>query len=215
MSGPVRIAIFDDHPLFREGVSRSIAEVGGFHIVCQGATAAEAEAHAAIGQQDIFLLDISMPGGGLEVAAKILARTPSQKIVILTASEADADVARALEIGVSGYVVKGVGAKALAEILRSVAAGERYVSPTLSARLLTDLMHQNKAKTDLVSQLSEREAGVLKIVAEGLSNKEVAIRLGLQEKTVKHHMTQVLTKLNVRNRTEAAILLHQSRNRDI
>jgi DNA-binding NarL/FixJ family response regulator len=215
MSGPVRIAIFDDHPLFREGVSRSIAEVGGFHIVGQGATAAEAEALAASGQQDIFLLDISMPGGGLEAAARILARTPSQKIVILTASEADADVARALEIGVCGYVVKGVGANTLAEILRSVAAGERYVSPTLSARLLTDLMHQNQAKTDLVSQLSEREAGVLKIVAEGLSNKEVAIKLGLQEKTVKHHMTQVMTKLNVRNRTEAAILLHQSKSRDL
>ncbi|MBZ9675790.1 LuxR C-terminal-related transcriptional regulator [Mesorhizobium sp. ES1-1] len=215
MSGPVRIAIFDDHPLFREGVSRSIAEVGGFLIVGQGATAAEAEAHAASGEQDIVLLDISMPGGGLEAAARILAKAPSQKIVVLTASEVDADVARALAIGVRGYVVKGVGANTLAEILRGVAAGERYVSPTLSARLLTDLMHQNKGKTDLVSQLSEREAEVLNIVAEGLSNKEVAIKLGLQEKTVKHHMTQVMTKLKARNRTEAAILLHQSKKRDL
>lgn len=215
MTAAVRITIVDDHPLFREGVARSLLEIGGFEIVGEGANAADALALADDSEQGIMLLDISMPGGGLAAAAKILARNPLQKIVILTASEAHADVAQALRIGVCGYVVKGVVSKSLAEILHSVAAGERYVSPTLSARLLTGVMQPDKGKAHLVSQLSDREAGILKIVAEGLSNKEVAIKLGLQEKTIKHHMTQVLTKLNVRNRTEAVVLLLHSTDRDV
>lgn len=215
MAAVVHITIVDDHPLFREGVSRSLVEMGGFEIVGEGSNATDAVALAESSRQGIMLLDISMPGGGLAAASKILANNPLQKIVILTASEAHADVAQAVRIGVCGYVMKGIDSKSLADILRSVAAGERYVSPTLSASLLSGLMQPNNGKADLISQLSDREAEILKIVAEGLSNKEVAIKLGLQEKTIKHHMTQVLTKLNVRNRTEAAVLLLQSNDRDI
>jgi len=132
---------------------------------------------------------------------------------MVTVSGANADVTQALNAGVRGYVLKGVGSKMLAEILRDVASGQSYVSPTLSARLLSNLLQPEKRKIDPLGQLTGREAEILQLVAEGLSNKEVARRLALQEKTVKHHMTHVLAKLNVRNRTEAALLIHGAKER--
>lgn len=214
MSTPIRIAIVDDHPLFREGVARSLGEIGGFELVGEGASAEDAERLVRASTPDILLLDISMPGGGLNALAGILSAVPDQKIVMLTVSETNADVAQALKAGARGYVLKGVGSKALAEILRDVANGQSYVSPSLSARLLSDLLQPAGSKPDPLAQLTGREAEILNLVAEGLSNKEVAARLSLQEKTVKHHMTRVLAKLNVRNRTEAALLMHEARERN-
>jgi len=214
VSTSIRIAIVDDHPLFREGVARSLGEIGGFELVGEGANAEDAERLARASTPDILLLDISMPGGGLNALAGILSAIPDQKIVMLTVSETNADVAQALKAGARGYVLKGVGSKALAEILRDVASGQSYVSPSLSARLLSDLLQPTGSKPDPLSQLTGREAEILKLVGEGLSNKEVAARLSLQEKTVKHHMTRVLAKLNVRNRTEAALLMHEARERN-
>ncbi|AZO24630.1 MULTISPECIES: response regulator transcription factor [unclassified Mesorhizobium] len=213
MTAPIRIAIVDDHPLFREGVARSLGEIGGFELVGEGASAEDAERLVRASAPDILMLDISMPGGGLNALASILAAAPEQKIVMLTVSETNSDVAQALKAGARGYVLKGVGSKSLAEILRDVATGQSYVSPTLSARLLSDLLQPTGRKPDPLSQLTGREAEILKLVAEGLSNKEVAARLALQEKTVKHHMTRVLAKLNVRNRTEAALLMHEAKDR--
>jgi DNA-binding NarL/FixJ family response regulator len=214
VSTSIRIAIADDHPLFREGVARSLGEIGGFELVGEGASAEDAERLVRASTPDILLLDISMPGGGLNALASILSATPEQKVVMLTVSETNADVAQALKAGARGYVLKGVGSKALAEILRDVANGQSYVSPSLSARLLSDLLQPTGSKPDPLAQLTGREAEILKLVAEGLSNKEVAARLSLQEKTVKHHMTRVLAKLNVRNRTEAALLMHEARERN-
>jgi two-component system, NarL family, nitrate/nitrite response regulator NarL len=216
MIGPIRIAIIDDHPLFREGVTRSLSEIGGFEMAGEGATAQDAERIVSTVRPDILLLDISMPGGGLAAVASILASHPAQKIVMLTVSEANADVTKALNAGVRGYVLKGVGSRALADILRNVAAGESYLSPMLSARLLSDLQSQQPTDgiADRLRQLTGRQTEILRLVAEGLSNKEVALRLELQEKTVKHHMTGVLSKLNVRNRTEAALMMRESRDRD-
>ncbi|RUX24981.1 response regulator transcription factor [Mesorhizobium sp. M7A.F.Ca.US.011.01.1.1] len=216
MTGTIRIAIVDDHPLFREGVTRSLSEIGGFEMVGEGATAQDAERLAATVRPDILLLDISMPGGGLTAVASILASHPAQKIVMLTVSEANADVTKALNAGVNGYVLKGVGSRGLADILRNVAAGESYLSPTLSARLLSDLQSQQPTDgmAERLRQLTDRQTEILRLVAEGLSNKEVALRLELQEKTVKHHMTGVLSKLNVRNRTEAALMMRELRDRD-
>ena len=216
MIGTIRIAIVDDHPLFREGVTRSLSEIGGFEIVGEGATAQDAERIASTVQPDLLLLDISLPGGGLAAVATILADHPAQKIVMLTVSEANADVTKALNAGVQGYILKGVGSRALADILRNVAAGEGYLTPTLSARLLSDLQSPQSANgvADRLRQLTERQTEILRLVAEGLSNKEVALRLELQEKTVKHHMTGVLSKLNVRNRTEAALMMREFRDQD-
>ncbi len=213
MTAPIRSAIVDDHPLIREGVARSLGEIGGFEPVGEGASAEDAERLVRASAPDILMLDISMPGGGLNALASILAAMPEQKVVMLTVSETNADIAQALKAGARGYVQKGVGSKSLAEILRDVANGQSYVSPTLSARLLSDLLQPTGRKPDPLSQLTGREAEILKLVAEGLSNKEVAARLSLQEKTVKHHMSRVLAKLNVRNRVEAALLMRGVKER--
>ena len=201
----IRIGIVDDHPLIREGVSRSLSETGDFEICGEGASAGDAYRLAKDAGADILLLDISMPGGGLE---NIRQAFPTQKLVMLTVSEASDDVSAALNAGADGYVLKGVGSKMLAEILKTIASGENYVSPTLAAKLLVSLKEQNSGgAADPMSNLTLREKQILQLVAEGLSNKEVALRLDLQEKTVKHHMTHILAKLKVRNRTEAAMVL--------
>ncbi|WP_187971374.1 response regulator [Aquibium microcysteis] len=212
MSRRIRIAVVDDHPLYREGVMRSLREVDGLDVVGEGASAEDAVRLAGETAPDVLLMDISMPGGGLEAIPAVLAIRPKQKIVLLTVSESGDDVTRAMRSGASGYVLKGIGAKELADVLAAVAAGERYVSPTLSARLLTrrDAEPARPTAADLMDALTPREREVARLVAAGLSNKRVAIRLDLHEKTVKHHMTRVLAKLNVTNRTEVAVLVHRA-----
>jgi two-component system nitrate/nitrite response regulator NarL len=212
MTAAIRLAVVDDHPLFREGVTRSLSEIGGFEIVSEGASKDDALRIAEGERPDILLMDISMPGGGLNAIAPILERHPAQKIVMLTVSEASEDIARALNSGAKGYVLKGVGSRMLAEILRAVASGENYVSPALSARLLSDLsaLSGSSVKPNPIANLTSREKEILTLVAAGLSNKRVALELNLHEKTVKHHMTRVLAKLNVSNRTEAAMALRDA-----
>ncbi len=209
MSATTTVAVIDDHPLFREGVVRSMQETGSFTIVGEGSSCDDAVRLAREARPDILLLDLSMPGGGLSAIGLIRAEDPSIRIVALTASESADDVSAALNGGVSGYVLKGVGSRALAEILLLVAQGETYVTPALSARLLSRLSagaHDRPVPPPLDS-LSAREREVLELVACGLSNKEIARRLDLSEKTVKHHMTCILAKLQASNRTDAAMKL--------
>ncbi|SDA99679.1 response regulator transcription factor [Sinorhizobium sp. NFACC03] len=211
MAFPIRVAIVDDHPLFREGVTRSLSEIEGFEIVAEGSSKDDATQIAESLGPDIMLMDISMPGGGLEAIPAILKIAPSQKIIMLTVSEDGDDVTTALDRGATGYVLKGVGARALAEVIRTVASGERYVAPTLSAKLLSSRTPSVSGKSGLIVGLTPREREVLELVAAGMSNKHIAIQLDLQEKTVKHHMTQIMTKLGVGNRTEAAMVLRDAR----
>jgi DNA-binding NarL/FixJ family response regulator len=215
MTSEMRIAVIDDHPLFREGVIRSLTETGRFTVVGEGGSSADAMRIAAEARPDILLIDLSMPGGGLSAIPPIRARDPDMRIVVLTVSEAAEDVALALNSGVNGYVLKGVGSRTLTEILAAVANGEIYVTPTLSARLLSHLSSDRHSPivTEPIHSLTGREREVLELVAKGLSNKEIAIRLDLQEKTIKHHMTAILTKLWASNRTEAAMKLHAAATR--
>lgn len=208
----IRLAVVDDHPLLREGVVRSLTEIGGFEIVGQGASSEDA-CRLVREDPEIMLMDISMPGGGLNAARTILAERPGLRIALLTVSEATGDLVEALQLGIRGYILKGVGARSLADILQRVAGGETYVAPQLSARLVEDLEAKisQSGTDDPLQQLTRREDQILRLVGGGLSNKEVALRLNLQEKTIKHHMTKVFAKLGVRNRTEAAMLMHELR----
>jgi len=152
----------------------------------------------------VALLDITMPGkGGIAAAAEIAIACPVTKIIMLTVSENEDDLLAAFKAGARGYLLKGVSARELANVTRSVASGEVYVSPSLAAGMLVEL---TRRPPDPLDELSQREREILQLVAEGLTNREIGERLHLAEKTVKHYMTNVLGKLHVRSRVEAALL---------
>ncbi|MBX2854265.1 MAG: response regulator transcription factor [Rhodobacteraceae bacterium] len=205
------MAIIDDHPLFRDGVVRTINETDHMEVVGEGGNADEAFELVGDMMPDIVCLDISMPGGGIKAAQRINTAYPAVRIIMLTVSEEDEDVSAALAAGASGYLLKGVGASELVEVLRTIASGESYVSPSLAARLLSVVKQapQDEAEPHLIDTLTRREEQILELVARGLSNKEVGNALDLQEKTVKHYMTNILQKLHVRNRVEAALLARE------
>jgi DNA-binding NarL/FixJ family response regulator len=208
MTDTLQIAIIDDHPLFREGVAHTLQSQPGLEVVAEGASAADAIRIAGESLPDVMLLDVSMPGGGLHAARTIAASYPVVKVVMLTVSEHEDDVTAALRAGARAYVLKGVAARELVSILRSVAAGEVYVTPSLAASLLFELTGGGAGAPPAspLDELTERERQILERVAAGDSNKEIAAQLHLSEKTVKHHMTNILQKLQVRNRVEAALL---------
>ena len=212
MNNPIRVVVVDDHPLFRSGVVRTIEEEPDIIVVAEGASAQDAIDLVASHAPDVALLDISMPGNGITAAQKIAEAHPGIKIAMLTVSESDQDVMKALEAGACGYVLKGVGAHELVSMIRGVAAGESYVSPALAARLLVAMKSSGGAPTpqSALSTLTDREEQILRLVARGLSNKEVGRELDLQEKTVKHHMTSILQKLQARNRVEAAVIAREN-----
>lgn len=208
MTDPISIVVADDHPLLRGGVVLSLQEHGGFCVVAEAGTADEAVLAVETHLPDIALLDISMPGSGLLAAADIARRFPAVQIVMLTVSEADDDLLAALKSGARGYVLKGVSSQHLTEVLISVAGGASYVSPALAARVLA-VMQARSTRSALTASafedLTQREEAILRLLATGKSNKEIARDLELQEKTVKHYMTNILQKLQVRNRVEAAL----------
>ncbi|EYD78389.1 two-component system response regulator [Rubellimicrobium mesophilum DSM 19309] len=207
---PIRIVVADDHPLYREGVTRSLAESGRFAVVGEASNGAEAEALVARERPDVALLDMSMPGGGIATLRRILALPQPPRCAMLTVSEEDDDVMQALRAGALGYILKGVGARDLVGILSDLAEGRSYVAPSLAMKVLAAMNapRAKKAETPL-DTLTKREEDILRRVAEGKSNKEVARDLDLQEKTVKHYMTAILQKLQARNRTEAALIARE------
>src|SRR5919199_6129755 len=204
MSEQIRVVVADDHPLFREGVITSLRSMPDMVVVGQAENADDAVRTVREELPDLALLDVTMPGGGIEAARKIAAACPATRIVMLTVSEDEDDLLAAMKAGASGYVLKGVSAGELAAIVRQVSAGEVYVAPALAWGLLRELSKPQPA--DPLEELSARERQVLELVAAGLSNQEIGLRLGLAEKTIKHYMTNILTKLQVRSRVEAALL---------
>jgi DNA-binding NarL/FixJ family response regulator len=176
--------------------------------VGDGASAEEALRFATKNRPDVLLLDVSMPGGGIEAARAVHSACPMVKTVMLTVSEREDDVSEAMAAGVRGYVLKGVGGTELARIVRSVAAGETYVSPTLAARTLVSMQQRwtlAQASKPHDADLTKREEQILNQASLGQTNKEIARHLQLSEKTIKHYMTNVLQKLQARNRVEAII----------
>jgi DNA-binding NarL/FixJ family response regulator len=210
MGETIRVVLVDDHPIYREGVARTLADAGGIEVVGQAADGEAAVTVVREMQPDLVLLDISMPkGGGLPALARIVQLSPAPKVAMLTASEEDDDLMQALRLGALGYVLKGVGAGELVEVVRGLAGGQSYVSPGLAGRLLVGMRSRGAAPANPMEDLTKREEDILRLVAQGLSNREVGQTLDLQEKTVKHYMTAILQKLHVRNRVEAAMLARE------
>ncbi len=207
----ISIVIADDHPLYREGVARTLMEDKALIVVGQAQDAGGAVELAARLKPDLLLLDISMPGGGgLAALREAITLPDAPKIAMLTASEEDDQVMQALKAGALGYVLKGVGARELVGIVKDLARGQTYVSPVLAGRLLASMRNGGAARpANPLADLSKREEDILRLVAEGKSNKEIGLTLDLQEKTVKHYMTSILQKLHLRNRVEAAVLARE------
>jgi DNA-binding NarL/FixJ family response regulator len=210
MSDVIRIVLADDHPIYRDGLARTLADAGDIQVVGE---ASDGEAAAAVVLRErphVVLLDISMPkGGGIGALARIMQMDLPPRVAMLTASEADDDLMQAIKLGAQGYILKGVGAGELVDLVRELAAGRSYVSPGLAGRLLVAMRRRETVPVNPLDDLSKREEDILKLVAQGKSNREVGEVLDLQEKTVKHYMTSILQKLQVRNRVEAAMLARE------
>lgn len=207
------VVVVDDHPLFREGVVRSIQAQDGMAVVGQADTMEAGLKAARELLPDIVLQDVKLPdGSGIDAVASLQTECPYSKVLVLTAVEDEETLVQALRAGAVGYVLKGVSATELVEAIRSVAAGETYVTPKMAIRLLREMgTPVSSDRADGISELSERERSILELVGEGLTNKEVGDRLFLTEKTVKHYMTNILQKLHVRNRVEAALVLSRTK----
>jgi two-component system, NarL family, nitrate/nitrite response regulator NarL len=214
MSELIRIAVVDDHPLFRDGVSMILAGEADIEVVGQGASAEEAIRLAHDLLPDVMLLDIDMPGNGLEAARQIAETFPIIRIILLTVSEAEDNLLAAMKVGARAYILKGVPGRELVRIVRLVLAGESYVPPALAASLLADLgkpASERHNPGEARDQLTQRELEILELLAKGMSNKEIGDKLFLTEKTVKHYVTNILQKLQVHNRVEAALLAQKSK----
>lgn len=205
MTEAIRILVADDHPLFREGVVHSLAAQPDLAVVGEAASGEEALRMAQELLPDVVLLDIAMPGwGGLATAEKLATACPATKVVMLTVAEDEDKLLAAFSAGARGYVLKGVSARDLAAVVRSVEQGEVYVSPSLAAGILVALTHGRPV--DPLGELTEKERDILKLVGQGLTNREIGEHVHLSEKTIKHYITNILQKLQVRSRVEAALL---------
>ena len=205
MSDPISLLVVDDHPLFRQGVVAALGKEPDLRVVGETASGEEALALAHKLLPDVVLLDISMPGwNGIVTAEKIAMACPATAIVMLTMSEEKDKLLAALKAGARGYVLKGVGPKELAQVVRSAAAGEVYVPPSIAAEMLVSLTRA--PAPDPLQELTELEREILGLIGEGLTNREIGERIFLSEKTIKHYVTNILQKLQVRSRVEAALL---------
>lgn len=215
MSEMIRVVVVDDHPLFREGVAATLTREADIEVVAEGGSAEDAMRLAQQHLPNVVLLDLSLPGGGLSALATLTQTCPAVHVVMLTFSEEEADVLAALRGGARGYVVKGVTGRELRGVVRAVAAGEVFITPALAGTMLLELTSPREVAGggSPLDGLTARERQILEGVSLGRSNKEIARDLDLTEKTVKHYMTNVLQKLQVRNRVEAALLAQREGRR--
>ena len=210
MNRKIRVVIADDHPMFRSGVAQAIKSAGSFDVVGEAGNAQDAVQLTQRLHPQMVLLDVNIPGCGLQAAAAIVSAVPTIHVVMLTVSETEQCVNTALEAGAKGYVLKGASSVELVRVLQGICEGEAYVTPSLAAKLLTQLRQKPVVRErNTLSDLTSREEEILAHAARGLTNKEIARSLTLSEKTVKHYMTNVLHKLQVRNRVEAVIQMRR------
>jgi two-component system, NarL family, nitrate/nitrite response regulator NarL len=205
------LAIIDDHPLYRAGLVSVFDGSSEFKVVAKGENLHDAIAIAHTHRPAMMILDINIPGHGLE-AAKLIGRSyPEVKIVILSVSDRPEHVISALECGSKGYLQKGATEDDLLDCLRAVRSGKRFIWPELAAKVLS---LQGGLPEETVAQVAsqgprftDREQDVAKLLKDGHTNREIADSLEISEKTVKHHMSVIMQKLQVRNRVEATLLI--------
>ncbi len=208
---PIRIAVIDDHPLYRQGVVSTLARESDMVVIGEGGSADDAVSICRDELPELVLLDVRMPGTGLAAAKEINKTCPATRIIMLTVSEDEEDVVEAFRVGARAYILKGVSAEELTKILRAVHGGDVSVPQALAARVLVEMSTRSGDDAGgVIGALTDRERQILERVASGDANKEIGYDLKISEKTVKHYMTNILQKLHARNRVEAALLAHDA-----
>jgi DNA-binding NarL/FixJ family response regulator len=203
------VLIVDDHAVFRRGLELVLAEEPDLEIVGEAGDGLEAIERAADLLPDVVLMDVRMPVvGGIEAARRIKNARPGTKVVMLTGSQNEEDLFAAVRVGATGYLLKEVATEEVAGAVRAVARGEALISPPMATKLLGEfnvLSRRVDSQLGAVPRLTEREIEVLRLVAKGMSNKEIATELVIAENTVKNHVRNILDKLQLRSRMEAAL----------
>lgn len=207
----LKLLLADDQSLFREALRTLLSLQPDFEIVAEAENGERALSLAKVHQPDVILMDLRMPVmGGVEATRRIVQALPGARVVVLTTFEEDEEIFEAMRAGALGYLLKACSADKLSESVRAAAKGTAVLEPAVTARMMAELnrlgaREGRKLSQPLADPLSDRELAVLKLLAEGCSNKEIGARLHITEGTVKNHMTNVLGKLGVLDRTQAAL----------
>ncbi len=209
---PIRIVVADDHSLFRRGVVAAISAQPGMEVVGEAANGREAVEVAKKLHPDVVLSDLSMPEmSGVEVARHLRQEAPQINIIILTISDKEEDLFNAIKAGAKGYLLKEANSEELVRTITHVAEGGVIISPAMAPRFLTEIGTKTGPAIPEVSVLSPRETEILQFIAEGLTDKEIAERLFISLNTAKTHLKNILAKLQVKSRTQAAAY-HERQN---
>jgi DNA-binding NarL/FixJ family response regulator len=210
---PIRTMIVDDHALFRRGLEMVLEEEPDIELVGQAGDGAEAVERAAEALPDIVLMDIRMPrSSGIEATRAMKAAAPSTKIVILTISDEEADLFEAIRAGASGYLLKDIPLDEVADTVRAVHGGQSLINPSMAAKLLTEFAamakrdEEDRSEDLSAPRLTDREMEVLRLVARGMNNRDIAKDLFISENTVKNHVRNILEKLQIHSRMEAVMV---------
>jgi DNA-binding NarL/FixJ family response regulator len=207
---PIRVLVVDDHALFRRGLQMVLGSETDIEVVGEASDGAEAIAVATETTPDIVLMDVRMPRrGGIDATTAIKDAVPSAKIIMLTISDEEADLYDAIKAGAMGYLLKEISIEEVASAVRAVHHGQSLISPSMASKLLTEFASMIK-KTDERQQvptprLTDREMEVLRLVAKGLNNRDIAKQLFISENTVKNHIRNILEKLQLHSRMEAVV----------
>ena len=202
MTEPIAVLIADDHPFVRHGLRTFLETLDDVEVVGEAGNGAEAVEQAARLVPDVVLMDLVMPElDGVEATRRIRAESPTTKVIVLTSFDADEQVFPAIKAGAAGYLLKDVRPAELAEAIRKASRGEALLAPSVAAKLMQEVAGDRSP----AAGLTERELEVLRLIARGLSNKMIARELVVSEKTVKTHVSNILAKLHLTDRTQAAL----------
>ncbi|MFJ6721488.1 MULTISPECIES: response regulator transcription factor [unclassified Streptomyces] len=212
----IKVLIVDDQMMVREGFSVLLNAMEGIEVVGEAVDGLQAIAKVGALRPDVVLMDIRMPEmNGLEATRRIVAADTGAKVLVLTTFDLDEYVYQALRAGASGFLLKDASARQLAEGVRVVAGGEALLAPSVTKRLISEFSKLAEAPKLAdptgVTQLTERETEVLILIAQGLANAEIAQRLVVAESTIKTHVSRILVKLGLRDRTQAAVFAYETR----
>lgn len=207
MPEAIRVILVDDHNIVRFGLKAYFATLPDIHVVGEASTGEEAVRLAADLVPDVVLMDVIMPGmDGVEATRQIRKVSPHSQVIVVTSYHEDEHIFPAIRAGALSYVLKDIDPDELAEAIRHAAIGEAMINPRVAARMVRELHSGSENKADLFNELTDREIEVLRQIAAGKNNREIAASLVISEKTVKTHITNILTKLHLSDRTQAAVL---------